>query len=151
MFVAETLNHSKTLKIANLYPGRQANGSTITTALGDASEGQLVAYGFWDSESPSGNDFPTKFALLNLEIFNQTQATPRPTATFDISDFLKSPQQPVTVRRLSAPGANIKEANITTWAGQNYASGLAAGRFVEEQISGGKITLQASEAVLVVV
>ncbi|KAG6898543.1 hypothetical protein C0993_006086 [Termitomyces sp. T159_Od127] len=151
LFVAETLGHSKTLKIANIYPGRQTNGSTITTALGDTSEGQLVAYGFWDSESPSGIDFPAKFVFLNLEIFNQTQTIPRPTATFDFSGFLRDPQQPVTLRRLSAPGADIKDADITTWAGQNYASGLAAGNLVEEQIFGGKIIVQASEAVLVVV
>ncbi|KAG6880117.1 hypothetical protein C0992_005824 [Termitomyces sp. T32_za158] len=149
LFVAETLGHSKTLKIANIYPGRQANGSTITTALGDTSKGQLVAYAFWDSESSSGNDFPTKLALLNLEIFNQTQTTSRPAATFDLSDFLRSPREPVTVRRLSAPGADIKDANITTWAGQNYASGLAAGKFVEEKIYGGEVIVQASEAVLV--
>ncbi|KAG6888920.1 hypothetical protein C0995_004933 [Termitomyces sp. Mi166 len=151
LFVAETLGHSKTIKIANIYPGRQANGSTITTALGDTSEGQLVAYGFWDTESPLGSDFPAKFALLNLEIFNQTQSIPRPTTTFDISGFLKDPQQPVTVRRLSAPGADIKEASVTTWAGQDYASGLAAGELAEEQIAGGQIVVQASEAVLVVV
>ncbi|KAG5354117.1 hypothetical protein C0989_007478 [Termitomyces sp. Mn162] len=151
LFVAETLGHSKTLKIANIYPGRQHNGSSITTALGDMSEGQLVVYGFWDTELPSGNEFPTKFVLLNLEIFNQTQTIPRPTVTFDISDFLKNPQQPVTVRRLSAPGADIKEADVTTWAGQNFASGVAVGQLVEEQMAGGEIIVQASEGVLVVV
>ncbi|KAG6918630.1 hypothetical protein DXG01_012749 [Tephrocybe rancida] len=151
LFVAETLGHSKTLKIANIYPGRQANGSTITTALGDTSEGQLIAYGFWDTAHPSGNKYPTKLALLNLEIFNQTQTIPRPKSTFDISDFLQNSHGPVTIRRLSAPGADIKEANVTTWAGQSFASGLAAGKFVEEKVTGGKIVVQASEAVLVIV
>ncbi|KAG6865905.1 hypothetical protein C0991_010738 [Blastosporella zonata] len=151
LFVAETLGHSRTLQMANIYPGRQANGSTITTALGDASQGQLVAYGFWDTEQSSGSKYPTKLALLNLEIFNQTQTIPRPQATFDISGFLQNHNRAVTVRRLSAPGADVKDANVTTWAGQNFASGLAAGKFVEERVSGGKIVLQASEAVLVVV
>ncbi|KAG6831804.1 hypothetical protein H0H92_007481 [Tricholoma furcatifolium] len=150
LFVTETLGHSKTLQIANLYPGRQANGSTITTELGDTSDGQLVAYGFWDSAAPSGHKFPAKFALLNLQIFNQTQTIPRPQVTFDISDFLEDPDRAVTVRRLSAPGADVKEANVTTWAGQNFASGLAAGKFVEETITGGKIVVDASEAVLVI-
>ncbi|KAF8986587.1 glycoside hydrolase family 79 protein [Cyathus striatus] len=130
-------------EISNIYPGRQSNGSTITTALGDQSEGQLVAYGFWD--------IPTKLALLNLQIFNQTQATPRPSATFDISSFLKDPLKPVTIRRLQAPGADVKLANVTTWAGQNYAFGIASGKLTEERITGGKISVAASEAALVIV
>ncbi|KAF5371822.1 hypothetical protein D9615_009550 [Tricholomella constricta] len=149
LFVAETLGHSKSLRIANIYPGRQANGSTITTALGDKSEGQLVAYGFWD-DKPSGHEFPSKFALLNLQIYNQTQTIPRPIATFDISGYLKNARRAVTVRRLTAPGADIKEANVTTWAGQHFASGLAAGKFMEEKVSGGRIVVKASEAVLVI-
>ena len=151
LFVAETLGQSKMLKVANLYPGRQNNGSSITTALGDTSEGQLVAYAFWDIDLPSGSEFPTKFVLLNLEIFNQTQTIPRPAVTFDISDFLKDPRQLVTVRRLSAPGADVKDADVTTWAGQNFASGLAAGKLVEEQTVGGEIVVRASEGVLVTV
>jgi hypothetical protein len=111
----------------------------------------LVAYGFWDDKLPSGHEFPSKLALINLQIYNQTQTIPRPTATFDISDYLKNPHRAVTVRRLTAPGADIKEANVTTWAGQNFASGLAAGKFVEEKVSGGKIAVKASEAVLVIV
>ncbi|GLB40178.1 putative glycosyl hydrolase family 79 C-terminal beta domain [Lyophyllum shimeji] len=151
LFVAEALGHSESSRIANIYPGRQANGSSITTALGDESEGQLVAYGFWDDKLPSGREYPSKLALLNLQIYNQTQSIPRPSATFDISDYLKNPHRPVTVRRLTAPGADVKEANVTTWAGQNFASGVAAGKFVEERVSGGKITVKASEAVLVTV
>ncbi|KAG6857224.1 hypothetical protein H0H87_007643 [Tephrocybe sp. NHM501043] len=151
LFVAETLGHSKTLQMANIYPGRQANGSTITTAMGDTSQGELVAYGFWDTGHPSGTKYPTKFALLNLQIFNQIQTITRPKATFDISGYLQNSHRYITVRRLSAPGADVKEANVTTWAGQNFASGLAAGKFVEERISGGQIEVQASEAVLVIV
>lgn len=149
LFVAEALGHSKSLHIANLYPGRQANGSTITTALGDKSAGELVVYGFWDDTLPSGHRFPTKLALLNLQIFNKTQNIPRPATTFDISAFLPQRAGSVTVRRLQAPGADIKDANITTWAGQNFASGVAAGRLVEEKVAGGKVIVQASEAVLV--
>ncbi|KAF8071703.1 glycoside hydrolase family 79 protein [Lyophyllum atratum] len=151
IFVAETLGHSKSLRIANIYPGRQANGSSITTAMGDKSEGQLVAYGLWDDKLPSGHKYPSKLALLNLQIYNQTQTIPRPVSTFDISSYLENPHAAVTVRRLTAPGADIKEANVTTWAGQNFATGLADGKFVEEKVSGGKIAVKASEAVLVIV
>lgn len=117
--------------------------------MGDQSAGQLVAYGFWDTELSNSHQFPTKFALLNLQIFNETETTKRPTSTFDITAFLKNVHQPVTVRRLQAPGADVKSANFTTWAGQNFASGLASGKLVEEKIIGGIITLEASEAVLV--
>lgn len=151
LFIAETLGRSKTLQISNLYPGRQANGSSITTAMGDTSSGQLVAYGFWDASDASSHGFPTKLALLNLEIYNQTQAgvTSRPTSTFDISGLLRNPKRPVRVRRLQAPGADVQDANVTTWAGQTFESGIAVGRVVEEKVKGGKIQVQASEAALV--
>ncbi|GAW05234.1 glycoside hydrolase family 79 protein [Lentinula edodes] len=54
LFVADTIGSSRSLKIANIYPGRQTNESTITTAGGDTSSGQLVIYGFWDESHPTG-------------------------------------------------------------------------------------------------
>lgn len=151
LFITETLAQSKTLQISNLYPGRQANGSSITTALGDKSAGQLVAYGFWDTSDKSSHGFPTKLALLNLEIYNQTETgtIPRPSTTFDISSLLRNPNQSLKIRRLQAPGADIKDANITTWAGQTFNTGTAVGKLIEENVKGGKITLEASEAALV--
>ncbi|KAJ6513306.1 glycoside hydrolase family 79 protein [Mycena sanguinolenta] len=149
LFVAETIGQSKTLRIANLWPGRQSNGSTITTAGGDFSAGQSVVYGFWED---SAQDFPSKIALLNLQIFNQTDAGPRPTTTFDISAFLPPRQKSVTVRRLQAPGADVTFGNQTTWAGQTFAlnsNGLAAGTFQEEIVVGGKVVVEASGAALV--
>ncbi|KAF9485196.1 hypothetical protein BDN70DRAFT_871592 [Pholiota conissans] len=145
LFIAETLGHSKDLRIANLYPGRQANGSSITTALGDESAGQLVAYGFWDSS----HSFPSKLALLNMQIFNQTNSAPRPAVQFDITAFRRDGTSPVRIRRLQAPGADVVTANSTTWAGQTFASGLAEGKLVEEKQNSGIISVQASEAVLV--
>ncbi|KAF8149874.1 glycoside hydrolase family 79 protein [Crassisporium funariophilum] len=149
LFIGEALGHSKNLQIANLYPGRQANGSSITTALGDESAGQLVAYGFWDSNLPSAHKFPAKLALLNLQIFNQTQTIPRPLATFDISAFRQDIRRPFTIRRLQGPGADVKAGNVTTWAGQVYSSGSATGKLVEEKQVSSQIEVQASEAVLV--
>lgn len=151
LFVAETLGHSETMRIANIYPGRQENGSTITTAGGDTSEGQLVAYGFWDDAVATGQHFPSKLALLNLQIFNQTQNETRPNAVFDISSFLPLGHATVTVRRLQAPGADVKFGNLTTWAGQSFASGLARGRLVEEKVTGGIVVVEASEAALVII
>jgi hypothetical protein len=119
--------------------------------MGDESAGQLVAYGFWDASDQSSHGFPTKLALLNLEIYNQTEAdtTPRPKSTFDISGLLRNANRAVRVRRLQAPGADVQEANVTTWAGQTFEDGVAHGRLVEETVRGGQIMVQASEVALV--
>ncbi|KAJ7158830.1 glycoside hydrolase family 79 protein [Mycena filopes] len=138
LFIAETIGRSKTLRIANLFPGRQANGSTITTAGGDVSAGQSVVYGFWED---STHAFPAKLALLNLQIFNQTEPGPRPTTTFDIS------------ARLEAPGADVTFGNETTWAGQTFAldsNGLPKGTLKQDIIRGGKIVVEASSAALII-
>ncbi|PPQ91030.1 hypothetical protein CVT25_013955 [Psilocybe cyanescens] len=150
LFIAEALGHSTSLRISNLFPGRQVNGSSITTALGDQSAGQLVAYGFWDTSKPSAHSFPTKLALLNLQIFNQTQTGQRPSAEFDITAFRQDEHRPLTIRRLQAPGADVKAANLTTWAGQTFSTGVATGELKEEKQSSSKISVQASEAVLVI-
>jgi hypothetical protein len=151
LFVAEALGHSRTLQIANLYPGRQANGSTITTALGDESAGQLVAYGIWDTATPAGKTFPDKLVLLNMQIFNQTQAAAgisRPTAQFDVTAFRSDVRSSFRTRRLQAPGADVKLGNLTTWAGQTFASGLASGELAEGRQTNSVVTVPASEAVL---
>ncbi|KAF9031715.1 glycoside hydrolase family 79 protein [Hymenopellis radicata] len=147
LFIAETLGPSTTLRIGNVWPGRQANNSGITTELGDTSAGQLVAYGFWDDAVST--EYPTKLALLNLESYNETTAV-RPNSTFDISTYVACDQS-IRVRRLQAPGANVIEGNVTTWAGQtfSYEDGTAVGDVVEEKIHGSEITVAASEAALI--
>ncbi|KAJ7650359.1 glycoside hydrolase family 79 protein [Roridomyces roridus] len=149
LFITEAIAQSKTLRLANLWPGRQENGSTITTAGGDTSAGQSVVYGFWEDDA---REFPTKFALLNLQMFNQSDAGPRPSTTFDISAFLPSQTSLVTVKRLQAAGADITFGNQTTWGGQTFAldsDGLAKGQLVEETVEGGLIQVEASGAALV--
>ncbi|KAH7873854.1 glycoside hydrolase family 79 protein [Lentinula edodes] len=150
LFVADAIGSSRSLKIANIYPGRQANGSTITTAGGDTSSGQLVIYGFWDeSHQDPCTNFPTKLALLNLQIYNQTQDEIRPTASFNISSLLSSTNTQISVRRLQAPGADTQLANVTKWAGQTFENGTASGLHIEEKVEGGIVTVEASSAVLV--
>jgi hypothetical protein len=120
--------------------------------MGDKSSGQLVAYGFWDTSNPaSSHNFPAKLVLINLEIYNQTQigVEPRPNSTFDFSGLLRNQSRAVIVRRLQAPGADVKLSNVTQWAGQTFETGLARGKVVEETVTGGKIEVQASEAILV--
>jgi hypothetical protein len=53
------------------------------------------------------------------------------------------------VKRLTAPGANVLSAELTTWAGQTFASGVAEGDIVEEKVSTGEIVVEASSAALV--
>ncbi|KAJ4476206.1 glycoside hydrolase family 79 protein [Lentinula aciculospora] len=149
LFVADTIGSSRALKIANIYPGRQSNGSTITTAGGDTSEGQLVIYGFWDESLPSGTNFPIKLALLNLQIYNETQNETRPIASFNISSLLASEDAEISVLRLQAPGADTQSANLTKWAGQTFENGTAKRLFVDEKVLGGIVTVEASSAALV--
>jgi hypothetical protein len=53
------------------------------------------------------------------------------------------------VKRLTSPGADILSANVTTWAGQTFASGVAEGHIVEEKVYNGQVILEASSAALV--
>lgn len=46
LFVSELISGSTSLQTANIFPGRQVNGSSITTADGDPSAGQLSVYGY---------------------------------------------------------------------------------------------------------
>ncbi|KAG1750181.1 glycoside hydrolase family 79 protein [Suillus lakei] len=148
LFVTEAIGHSRSLCLSNIFPGRQANGSSITTAGGDPSAGQISVYGFWDENSTNSNDYPTKLALLNLEIYNQTDSHPRPNITIDVSAYLPKTQE-VIVKRLTAPGADVLSSNVTTWAGQTFASGVAEGNIVEEKVSNGQVVVEASSAALV--
>ncbi|KAG2756888.1 glycoside hydrolase family 79 protein [Suillus brevipes Sb2] len=149
LFVTEAIGHSRSLRLSNIFPGRQANGSSVTTAGGDPSAGQISVYGFWDENSASILDYPTKLALLNLEIYNHTDSYPRPNITIDISAYLPKKTQKIMVKRLTSPGADVLSANVTTWAGQTFASGVAEGHIVEEKVYNGQVILEASSAALV--
>lgn len=146
LFVSELIGGSRSLQAANIFPGRQSNGSSITTADGDPSAGQLSVYGYWDQQNAK---YPTKLAILNLEIYNSTATYPRPNVNVDFSAYLAYPGQTVTARTMIAPGAEIKYANMTTWAGQTFATGVAEGELVEEYITSGQIDVAASSAILI--
>lgn len=146
LFVSELIGGSTSLQTANIFPGRQVNGSSITTADGDPSAGQLSVYGYWDHPTAA---YPAKLAILNLEIYNSTATYPRPNVTVDFSAYLAYPGQRVTARTMIAPGAEIKDANMTTWAGQTFATGLAEGELMEQYITSGHIDVAASSAILI--
>lgn len=143
LFVAEAIGHSRSLHLSNIFPGREADGSSV--AGGDPSHGQISVYGFWDENS----DYPTKLALLNLEIYKTTDSYTRPDITIDISAYLPKKTQEVTVRRLISPGTDELSAELTNWAGQTFASGVAEGEIVEEKVTNGQVVLEASSAALV--
>ncbi|KAH0832953.1 glycoside hydrolase family 79 protein [Lanmaoa asiatica] len=146
LFVSELIGGSTSLQTANIFPGRQANGSSITTADGDPSAGQFSVYGYWDHPRAK---YPTKLAILNLEIYNSTATYPRPNITVDFSAYLAHPGQRVAARTMIAPGSEIKDANMTTWAGQTFATGVAEGELVEEYVTSGQVNVAASSAILI--
>lgn len=143
LFVAEILGDSTSLRVANIFPGRQANGSSITTAGGDTSAGQISAYAFWEDNA----SHPSRLALLNLQIYNTTETTPRPSVSVDLSPFVN--RRHARARHLSAPGADVKIANVTIWAGQEFSTGIGIGEIEEEEITFGKLDVEASQAVLI--
>ena len=70
-------------------------------------------------------------------------------AQFDISAYRQNTSRPVVIRRMQAPGADTKLGNMTTWAGQTFASGVGVGTLVEETQLGSLVSVVASEAALV--
>lgn len=149
LFVTEAIGYSNSLRLSNIFPGRQADGSSVTTAGGDPSAGQISVYGFWDEKSTNSYDYPTQLALLNLELYSQTDTYPRPDTTIDISAYLPKNTQEVIVKWLTAPGSDVVSADLTTWAGQTFTSGVAEGNIVEEKVSNGQVVVKASSAALV--
>lgn len=81
----------------------------------------------------------------------------RPASQFDIGDYLTK-NSTYTIKRLQAPGADVKNGTLVTWAGQNFGGaganglpdGLPRGGYVEEKLTENVITVAASEAVLVI-
>lgn len=50
---------------------------------------------------------------------------------------------------MTAPGLNERNPHLATWAGQEYFNGSATGRYVEEVVTDGRVTVGASEGVLI--
>lgn len=113
---------------------------------------QLAAYVIWDAAVHTSG--PARLALLNLAVRNVSSAVAEQEAvavTVDLSDWLRmaGAGSDIKVKRMTAPGLDSKDSGIVTWAGQSYENGTASGIEVIEGLSGGKVTVQGSEAVLV--
>lgn len=50
---------------------------------------------------------------------------------------------------MTSPGLNEKNPHLVTWAGQEYFSGTAVGKYVEEIVTDGQVKVGASEGVLI--
>ncbi|KAJ7685454.1 hypothetical protein DFH06DRAFT_1264692 [Mycena polygramma] len=95
---------------------------------------------------------PARIAVINWNTFNSTMGEAGVNATsvsLDISGLVK--RRKVTLKRLTAPGSDAKDADFVTWAGQAWTNGTAAGNEEIETVVDGKIRLRGSEAVLVLV
>lgn len=97
---------------------------------------------------------PARIAVINWDTFNNTMREAGVKATrllLDISGVVKSTKAKVTLKRLTAPGSDEKDADFVTWGGQAWTNGTAVGEEVMETVHDGKIEVRGSEAVLVFV
>lgn len=95
---------------------------------------------------------PARLAVINWQTFNSTMGEAGVKATslsLDISALVR--KRKTTLKRLTAPGSDEKNADFVTWAGQAWTSGTAVGKEVTEAVHDGKIELRGSEAVLVLI
>ncbi|KAF8547414.1 hypothetical protein OG21DRAFT_1490247 [Imleria badia] len=109
--VSNTFGQAMWLLDATLYAMFRGTLLTTRTDPFKYSRGQLSVYGYWDHPNAA---YPAKLAILNLNIYNSTATYPRPNVTVDFSAYLAHPGQRVTARTMIAPGAEIKDANVTT-------------------------------------
>ncbi|KAJ6525730.1 hypothetical protein B0H19DRAFT_589203 [Mycena capillaripes] len=134
LFIAETVGRSRTSRLVALSP---PDG---------ASPGLFAAYAVYD------RGVPARIAVINWDTFNTTMGEAGVKATsvsLDISALVR--RKKATLKRLTAPGSDEKDADFVTWGGQAWTNGTAVGKNVTEAVHDGKITVRGSEAVLVFV
>jgi hypothetical protein len=84
-----------------------------------------------------------KVVAINLDFFNST--TPRPTPqSVDVSEVLG---QSLSIRRFT--GASSDATGNVTWVGQSFDTGPGVGNLTVENYNDGKVSVGASEAVLI--
>lgn len=129
------------------------NGTRIQAI--DAPDGvdgdSFAAYAFYDGGSLS------KLAIINLKPY-YANSTSDFSVSLDLSAYMRpSHGRPrheaahqVSVKRLTAPHVNEKDATEVTWAGQAFTNGTASGQVQVERLArDGAVTVRGSEAVLV--
>ncbi len=103
-------------------------------------ERSFSAYAVLDAEGKV-----RKLVILNLSLYYAGQGE-RGAIQLDIGEH-----QGASVKRMTAPSVDEKDAAKVTWAGQSFRNGNAVGGVVVETLKAGeKVSLRDSEAVLVV-
>jgi len=133
----------------------------ITEAVGSSGQSRLqlidvpeaesvAAYAVWDPAARKSG--VARLALINTAIRNVTMSQSdieKETVTFDLTPFI-DPKRPIPkVKRMTALGADSKDVDSVTWAGQAFTNGTASGKEVIERLERGTITVKGSEGVLV--
>ena len=124
-----------------------ATNGTRIAALG-VPEGvdadRFAAYAFYDGDAVS------KLALINLQPY-YANSTSDFTVSLDISGVVAhSGCEQASLKRLTAPYVDSKDAADVTWAGQSFVNGTASGELMVESIrQDGVVQVRGSEAVLV--
>ncbi|KAF8509442.1 hypothetical protein JB92DRAFT_514731 [Gautieria morchelliformis] len=117
----------------------------------------LAAYAVWDPAArPTGL---ARLALVNTAIRNATAGAgagagagapdAEGAVTVDLRALVSKQRPQARVKRMTAPGADSKDSDAATWAGQAFTNGTAGGEEEIEGLHGGRVTVRGSEAVLV--
>lgn len=132
------------LFIAEAFATPNTQIAAVATPAG-VDPDYFSAYAFYNHNKLS------KLAILNLNPYF-ANSTSSYTIKFDISGAQThaGKNQPVFVKRLTAPHVDEGNGNKTTWAGQTFPRGKAKGNMeIEEVGTDGVVKVRGSEAVLV--
>ncbi|KAF4122863.1 glycoside hydrolase family 79 protein [Geosmithia morbida] len=89
----------------------------------------------------------TRLVLLNLNPYYGDASESDYTVQLDLSSYIRNS---ASVKRLTAPSVDEKDASNVTWAGQSFKYGDAEGETQQESVSGANIvSIRGSEAILV--
>ncbi|OAG02711.1 uncharacterized protein CC84DRAFT_1250585 [Paraphaeosphaeria sporulosa] len=127
----------------------------VATALGDGNSQvvpivnttSLAGYAVYSSKSRKAS--LRSIVLVNMDVFNSTStpASSRPSAEFKLPAELCGKNSKVSVQRLTAPGAEVRDG--ITFAGQTVAlDGKISGQSKKQFMAGDTVIVYASEAVL---
>jgi hypothetical protein len=127
----------------------------VAAALGDGNSQvvpivnttSLAGYAIYSSKSRTAS--LRSIVLVNMEVFNSTStpAASRPSTEFTLPSDLCGKHSKVSVQRLTAPGAEVREG--ISFAGQTVTlDGKISGHRTKQMLTGNTVKVYASEAVL---
>jgi hypothetical protein len=107
----------------------------------------LAVYAIWDPSART--DGIARLVVLNMALRREgVVADEGKTVSVDVGKYVRRGRS-AAVKRMSSPGVESKDSGRVTWAGQSYSAGVPAGSEVVERLSGGRVSVRASEGVLV--